>query len=149
MIYSIDPGETTGVAIGDDQGKLVGMSQHPWDRLPDYINSILDADLFIVEEFKIRPDKAMSFSFSDMKTIQVIGMFKLRAHQIGATTRYQRPLDKIMGYRWSGTTAPKAHSLSHQVDAYAHMVFYWVHVLGLTPPAAARLTPIDSTAKAQ
>lgn len=147
MIYSIDPGETTGVAIGDDQGKLVSMSQHSWEHLPAYINSILDADLFIVEEFRIRPDKAMSFSFSDMKTIQAVGMFKLRAHQLGASSRYQRPLDKTVGYKWAGTPPPKAHSLSHQVDAYAHLVFYWVKVLGLPPPAAARLTPIDNVSK--
>lgn len=147
MLYSFDPGETTGVAIGDNKGELVKMGQHSWADFPHYLNAIDKADMFIVEEFRIRPDKAMSFSFSDMKTIQVIGMLRLRAYQLNIPTQYQRPLDKSMGYRWSGTPQPKNHSLSHQVDAYAHLVFYWVHHLRLPPPVQARLKPIDSVAR--
>lgn len=148
MIISFDPGETTGVAIGDSKGELISMKQYSWNEFPHYLNTIQKAELFLVEEFRIRPDKAMSFSFSDMKTIQAIGMIRLRAYQLGTPTTYQRPLDKSMGYRWAGTSAPKAHSISHQVDAYAHLVFHWVHHLGLKPPAAARLTPLDSVSKA-
>lgn len=144
MIYSFDPGQMNGIATGSSTGKLSGLKQVGWEDFPKYLDEIKNAELFIIEEFRIRPDKAMSFSFSDMKTIQTIGMLRYRAHQLKTPMKFQRPTDKTIGYRWSGTPPPKNHSLSHQTDAYAHLVFHWVHTLGLEPPAAAKAKPLDS-----
>lgn len=147
MIYSFDPGQVTGIAVGDNAGNLIKLKQVTFEELPAYLDELKQANLFIVEEFRIRPDKAMSFSFSDMKVIQAIGMIMMRAYQLEVRIRFQRPLDKTVGYKWAGKKPPTNHALSHQVDAYAHLVFYWVHVGGLEPPAMANLTPIDSVEK--
>lgn len=132
-VYSFDPGRVTGIAKGDTFGNLFETVQLEEEPLWDYLESIKIAHTFIIEEFRIRPDKAQSFIFSEMQTIQIIGALKFKAHQFGAQVIMQSPTIKSIGYKWAGIQPPKNHGLSHSTDAYAHLSYYWTKTLDLQP----------------
>jgi hypothetical protein len=134
MIYSWDPGKVTGMAKGTVEGKLLGMAQYTQTELFDFLNTMnKDVDTFIIEEFRIRPDKAASFIYSDMQTIQIIGALRYKAHQLGAPVFIQSPTLKSLGYKYAGITPPKNHDISHSSDAYSHLSYWWVKELKLLP----------------
>lgn len=140
MIYAFDPGDTTGVAIGDLEGNLKDYFQLNVKELYGFLEEIESADVFLVEDFHIMPGKAQSFSWSNMEVIQVIGALKYAAwtkHRCGVTM--QRPTVKNSGYRWAGIMPPKNHNQSHATDAYAHLVYYWVNVLKLEAPVIKQM----------
>lgn len=139
MIYSFDPGKTTGVAIGTEAGSLSRIEQYSVPELYVFLNQLTAADTFIIENFTIRPNKASSFVWSSMEVIQIIGALKYCAFQVGADVIMQEPTVKVMGYKWAGIVPPSNHKLSHEADAYAHMVFYWVKQLGLEAPVMRKL----------
>jgi hypothetical protein len=131
--YGFDPGDVTGIAICDLEGKLVDYGQITADDLMSSLLKITHADVFIIEEFRIRP--GVNFSWNDMWTIQAIGMIKFRAFQIGARVKVQSPSIKAIGYKWAGIKTSKDHSFSHQLDAWAHLTYYNHKELGLPIPA--------------
>jgi hypothetical protein len=138
-LYSFDPGKITGIAKGDTFGNLHELVQLNEEGLYNYLTGIKAADAFIVENFTIYPNKASSFIWSDMQVIQLLGAIKYRAHVLGAELIIQQPNFKGSGYRWAGITPPKNHAISHQTDAYAHLVYYWVQKLKLEPPVMNKL----------
>ncbi len=146
-VYSFDPGRVTGIAKGTLDGRLLDTVQLDHQPLCEYLLSIRHADVFIIEEFRIRPDKAQSFIFSEMETIQVIGALKYKAYDLGAKVVMQSPTIKSIGYKWAGIQPPKNHSLSHSTDAYAHLSYYWTKTLGLEPIAMQNLRRKNGEAK--
>lgn len=139
IIHSFDPGATTGVAVGDNMGNLKELHTLVGLDLFDYLIGLQVADRFIIESFKIRPNKASSFIWSDMTVIQYIGAIAYRAYELKIPCVMQEPSIKPMGYRWAGIEVPKTHSLSHETDAYAHLCYYWVKELKLEAPSIKKL----------
>jgi hypothetical protein len=146
-VYSFDPGKITGVAKGDTHGNLFDTIQYDEEQLWYYLESIRHADVFIIEEFRIRPDKAQSFIFSEMQTIQIIGALKYKAHELSAEVVMQSPTIKSIGYKWAGLEPPKTHALSHSTDAYAHLSYFWVKTLKLEPIVMQTLRRKNGEAK--
>lgn len=138
-VYAFDPGKTTGIAVGDTEGKLYDTLQWTAEPFYNFLDTISEPSIFVVENFLIRPNKANSFIWSDMEVIQHIGALKYKAFSTGSDFVIQEPSIKSIGYKWAGLQAPKNHAMSHSTDAYAHLVYYWVKKLGLEPPVAKRL----------
>lgn len=131
-ILGVDPGHTTGWAILNEDGHLEDYGQVHLKRLNEFLDGLSNIGVFVMENFKIRP--GVNFSWSEMDTIQILGMFKYRAHQLGAEVVLQEPASYRVGAKWAGKKIPRDHSVSHQVIAYAHAVFYSVYVLKRQPP---------------
>ena len=138
MILGIDPGETTGWALLSSVGKLVDMGQVKYDGLHKWLDSLSsEIETVVIENFRIRP--GTNFTWSEMKTIKVIGALEYRAACIHARVVFQEPSSYNIGSKWAGVTIPKNHDISHQVIAYAHATFYSVHILKNPVPALERL----------
>jgi len=144
-ILGIDPGKMTGWALLDDTGKLVDMGQVSYPGLYEWLDSLHYIDIYVIENFRIRP--GVNFSWQEMDTIKAIGAAEFRAYQKGAHVVKQEPANYTVGAKWAGIQIPKDHSISHQAVAYAHAVFYSVKVLGRPVPAFAGRGGLDDAAK--
>lgn len=134
----VDPGLTTGWAFTDVTGRIIDMGQVEYNKVFKFIDSIgSEVKHLVVEDFAIMPN--VNFAFDTMKTIRVIGALQFRAYQLGLEIRLQSPTIKHAGYKWAGLQVPKDHSMSHQTDAYAHVVYYNHRVLNLPIPVVRRI----------
>jgi len=136
--YSFDPGIVTGVAVSDEEGICQQVDQFTLEKLYEFLKGIDDAAVFVVENFRIRPEKAQSFSWDGMKVIRIIGAIEFAAYKLGCEYILQEPSVKPIGYKWAGLSVPKDHSMSHQTDAWAHLVYYNHKVKGLQIPIMRR-----------
>lgn len=136
MILAVDPGDTTGWAILSMQGILADMGQVKLDKLHDFLDSLVDIDTIVIENFRVRP--GVNFSWSELATIQVIGAFGYKAHLLKAKFVKQEPANYTIGAKWAGITIPKNHDISHQVVAYSHGTYYSHKVLKNVIPVARR-----------
>ena len=136
MILAIDPGEVSGFAFLNMEGILADMGQIKLPSLNAFLDSLVDIEVMVIENFRVRPNT--NFTWSDHPTIQVIGALKYRAHQLGCRVVLQEPSVKSIGAKWNGTPIPKDHSISHLVEAYAHGTYYSHKVLGNTIPVAKK-----------
>jgi hypothetical protein len=98
----------------------------------DFLKEI-EPDTIVVENFKIRPGH--NFNWNGMEVIRVIGAIEYRAHELDCKLVFQEPSVKSVGYKWAGLPAPSSHAMSHQTDAWAHLVFFNHKILGLPIPA--------------
>lgn len=133
----IDPGITTGWAATDDTGRIVDMGQVTYTEVLKFLDSLgTNIKHLVVEDFAIMPN--VNFAFDTMKVIRVIGAIQMRAFQLGLEVKLQSPTVKYAGYKWAGIEVPKDHSMSHQTDAYAHVVYYNHKILNLPIPVVRR-----------
>jgi hypothetical protein len=93
--------------------------------------------VFIVENFRVRP--GTNFTWQEHEVIRVIGAIEYQAFIADAEVVFQEPAIKSIGYKWAGLSVPKNHDMSHETDAYAHLVYYNTKVLGLPIPAIQRM----------
>jgi hypothetical protein len=139
IVYSFDPGKVTGVVSADTLGNVTSTEQYEEGELWDFLDTIKEAHTFIIEGFRIRPDKAQSFIYSDLQVLQVLGSIRYCAHRINAEVVIQSPTVKSIGYKWAGLQPPKNHDISHSTDAYAHLSYWWVKNCNLQPIIMRRL----------
>jgi hypothetical protein len=134
---AIDPGETTGVAEFDADGKVLGMHQFKVKELYEYFERLYDTppQVVIFEEYRIFAHKKDSHINSKVPTIQIIGAIKYFAWRCKATAVEQPSQHKPFGYKYGGFNPPKDHSKSHGPDALAHGFYYLVtnRVIGVKP----------------
>lgn len=132
MYIFIDPGESTGWAIFDDNGE-----QEAWGTtrgfdglsfwltvniLPETSNLIKRV---VVEDFKLYPWKAQAQMWSQFTTVQVIGAIK--HHCLGMNIPFELvpANNKNMGFMYQGIKEPPhSNPLNHQMVAAAHGVFW-------------------------
>lgn len=128
-ILAVDPGQTCGwAAILDGQVMTFGSPKGEneiWRWITDLLEDSDYFDVFVVEDFKIRP--GINFSWAQMFPIQVIGALKLVAFQLGIQTVLQQPSIKPMAYGQIGLTYKKGAKNKHVEDAIAHGMWYWNH----------------------
>lgn len=141
---SFDPGETTGWASFDEEGRLhkAGYSKG-LDQFYDWLDSHStfegcgDLNTVIIEEFRLYPWKSDAQKWSQFKTVEVIGAIKFWArsismkmfpiwniqHQIQVV---EQPANiKAIGYKWAMCSPlPKSNPRNHELDAYVHGVYY-------------------------
>ena len=131
MIIGIDPGaslkvESTGYATFSEEGDLVDFGQILAEDLPGLLKTI-QPTVIVCENYRNLPWKPKAQNWSDNKASKVIGMCEMWcAINPPCKLELQDAPAKNMGIMWSGVKVPKDHSVSHQVMAYAHGVYYLV-----------------------
>lgn len=130
-ILGIDPGKTTGLAmlhIEDKKAKLDLAETSSDLTAVEYYDLLKKADFIIVEDFKVRPQKAQkgSFDWSQMETPKLIGSIQTLAALIGKKVVLQQPTIKPMGYGFARMIYKKGKPGTHIQDAAAHAMYYAV-----------------------
>lgn len=128
VYVAIDPGLTTGYALYDEAGRMLDMGSFKGtpENVIEFFGRIPNIDVAIVEEYKIYPHKMHQHVGSKVETIQVIGMVKTCAANIGADVVEQQSSVKPIGYNYLGKKPPSNKKRSHMWDAHAHGTFYLV-----------------------
>lgn len=127
MYYlSIDPGQATGYACFDKQGKLLDFgilrTEQAFFR---FLKEIDDPPtLIICEEYKLFQRKAIQQSGSDMVASRMVGALEYFAFLHSTPIVFQPASIKKIAEMWSGKPAPKNHAESHGIDAYNHGIYY-------------------------
>jgi hypothetical protein len=127
---AIDPGDMTGWAKFDENGKILEYGQVSEAEFMEWITENVHENLkhVICEDFLLYQHKAMSQTNSrarKMKTSKKIGQLEMTCQLRGVPITLQPASNKPIGYMWGGLgEAPSNHSISHQFDAYAHGVFF-------------------------
>lgn len=141
MILAIDPGDTAGYAIFNDDGEPVDEGQI--SGAEDFADACIKwmqnkISTIIVEDYRLMRHKAQQQAGSRFQAVQQIGMLKLLARSTGAKVVVQGPDKYPIGLLLAGKTMPKDHKKSHHVVAYAHGWYYLVQK-GLVLPVEPNL----------
>ena len=132
---SIDPGgsqvgaRTIGLARWDESGRLLFMDQYSLQEMQDFLINLQEVKngqlkAFIVEEYRVLPEKLAIHNRSKLETSQCIGQIKMSARILGVKVIEQPSTILGIAQQWSGTKMPKDHSKSHQISAYLHGYYY-------------------------
>lgn len=121
--FAIDPGETTGYALFDSQGRVTKRGQiygrNEFCAILEKLLSNRDRGVthVLFETYKIFP--WVNQGGSEVPAAKVIGVIeylcdKYDIYCIGVDPRHKR-----IGYAWAGIKRPANHALSHEWDAVA------------------------------
>lgn len=121
---AIDPGETTGWATFNQEGKPQQFDKVKGREAVYVLLQSVQPTVLIVEDFNLFPWKARDQAFSSFEAVRVIGAIELWAWAKGATVVLQKPNIKSIGYKWAGLPTATQHKDSHERDAYVHGVYY-------------------------
>lgn len=133
-ILAVDPGQTTGVCMlkgerGSSSLSLLMAGEVFWDRRCFDFNALLTGtyketlpipDCIVIENFRLRPGRALQQIGSTFPSVEVIGIIEgLRwAHQVQAQLYFQEPAQiarvQILPEHESRLTG------EHMKDAYKH-----------------------------
>lgn len=140
MILSIDPGESTGVALWTDKGTLLSRWIMTADETIDYLAAVsrwqVPVTQVVIEDFRLLHGKAVKLSGSRFPAIQVIGAARLFCRLTKAPLHTQSPGILVVAAMHSGVAQPSNHALSHDIDAYNHG-YYWFETQGILGVAEA------------
>jgi hypothetical protein len=132
-ILGIDPGKTTGLAViiidlETKKARIDHAGVSTDITAIEYRDLIENADVIVVEDFKVRPNKAKggSFDWSPMETPKVIGSIQTLAALIEKKVVLQQPTVKPMGYGFANMKYVKGKPGTHIQDAAAHAMYYAV-----------------------
>ena len=141
MIWSIDPGETIGLAIWENDGFKRDQMKLDVDGLLSKLEtyhgwlsrqSVERIDKIIVEQWAFSPGKTQGGN--KMVSSQVIGMVKLFARLIDAEVVMQDPRILKVSALHTGTPIPKNGHFDDDISAYLHGHYYFVVNGILKPP---------------
>ena len=124
----IDPGEATGVAVVNSEGELIDSITLPkWSGL----NGIIGLKAHnkpiagvVMESFQLYPGKALSQSFSQFKTVEVIGVCKYLCELHGIPVIMQGAHQKA--FFSDGKLERLGYTVAsvHERDALRHVLYY-------------------------
>lgn len=128
MIWSIDPGESIGVCVWEEDGTLTSQKKVNIDQfmsmLAEWLNYGIAPTKIIVEQWAFDPGK--TGRGDKMVSSQVIGMLRLFAHVERVELVYQdRRILKVSALH-TGTPIPKSGHFDDDVSAYLHGHYYFV-----------------------
>ncbi len=140
---SFDPGKGTGVAAWNDNGSCRGKTEYLEHDLLAFFNYYLNEHkkgdegwgkpkVIVYEPFRVRPDKAAKFAGSVHEEIQVIGMIKLFAYELGVPLVQSSPNNLKIAAMWSGTKIPAKGHIPNPTSAYLHG-YHYLHTTGIIP----------------
>jgi predicted RNase H-like nuclease (RuvC/YqgF family) len=134
MVVSVDPGDTTGVALWNAEGELI------WKRkmsLDDFIywcddpgQQLLNVTVVVCEDYTQRPKK-MNRQGNKVKAAQGIGVAKAFAQKHKAKFVAQQPA--ILSVAALHTRTPHRSHQPDDVSAFLHGYFYFESVGVLKP----------------
>lgn len=133
---ALDPGETTGWALFDEQGEILKYGQFKQSEQNQWLSDNLTSDLkaVIVEDYKNFGWKQQK-RWSRNQTSKNIGAIEMLCELRRVPYFLQPSSDKAIGYKWAGLgQAPSNHAISHQFDAVAHGT-YWLRSRGILKPS--------------
>lgn len=136
MILVVDPGDTTGYALFEEDGELYLKGQADFDKFLDFLlkNSF---DSIVVEDYRLRKGKQAQQTGSRFQAVQVIGALKYIARQEKIPFELASVQAKTLGSMYSGVKPPSNHKLSHEIDAY-NIGIYWLVDKGIIYPPALK-----------
>lgn len=122
LYIALDPGKITGYATFDKQGKLVDMEYHNIDEVRNrFEDDLWDALAIICEDWRLYPDAAKHFYFSDMPTAKLIGWLEGVAYMKKIPFILQGAQIKTNGYKmWGRKPLPHSNPMNHAYDAVVH-----------------------------
>lgn len=89
----------------------------------------------VTEDYKIRYDRAVQHTGSDVLTLRVIGRIEHWCEINNVTLIKQMPTIKATGYLWLGKKPlPKSNPANHKWDAHVHFI-HWAVRKGLIKAA--------------
>ena len=135
---AIDPGESTGWATFNESGDVIGFGTAKGREAVYSKLAEVEAEVIIMEDYRLYPWKSKEQSWSPFETVRVIGAVEYHGYLHQARIVLQEPGIKAIGYKWAGLTKPKNHALSHETDAYVHGVYY-LQKAGIRKPQQGRL----------
>jgi len=125
MILVVDPGDTSGLALFEDNGKHIRKWQSDFPTLLKELQTMPLVSEIVVEDYRLRQGKQMAQTGSRFQAVQVIGALKYHAAIKGAELHLANVQAKTLGAMYSGVKQPSNHKLSHEIDAY-NIGIYWL-----------------------
>lgn len=140
-MISIDPGDSTGVAVWKDNGELVKNWKFSLEDFIDWANGIdFPVSTIVVEDFTLRRGKAVQQTGSKMKASQGIGVAKALAKRLGAKL-VRQPSDRLkIAAMHAGVKVPAVSHIKDDVSAYLHG-FYFFETRNILKPMLQRNGP--------
>lgn len=131
VVYlSCDPGKASGICGYDKDYTIMFMLTIHADDVLMFINQFEKLKKFIVEGYRIFPNKAKEHIYSDLLTPRVIGRIESWCELNIIDLIRQPPNFKATGYKWIGQKPlPKSNPRNHSMDAHVHFI-YWAVCTG-------------------
>lgn len=137
-VVSVDPGDTTGLALWHSDGSFVEEMQLSLDELIDWLQDFDgEVSTVVIEDYRLFKHKAQQQTGSRFVASQGIGVLKAFARRKKAKVVIQQVECIVLGAMFSGRKQPSNHKLSHSVDAYNHG-FYWFVAQNILKPILQR-----------
>jgi hypothetical protein len=130
MYAAFDPGGRTGIATFHSDGKDIVKTSLAEDNFLMYLNTLIEVKdkpfkVFVVEDFRLRENKALDLVGNDFIASQMIGAIKLTAHALKVPIIFQSPSILPTAIKWAGIKPHRGH-LPDELSAYAHGIHYLV-----------------------
>lgn len=134
MYMAVDPGQNVGVATFHEDGSDINRTIMDLDRFRTFLKMILaslpqDEKLrFIMEDYRLRQDKAIVQTGSDMPASRCIGTIEMMVCLLGERSMlfWQKPSELRGSLKWAGfpelARKPKSWHCPDDIAAYAHGV---------------------------
>lgn len=143
MILVVDPGDTTGFALFQEDGECVWKGQEDFDGLLELLAGDTDIRVLttriVVEDYRLRKGKQAAQTGSRFQAVQVIGALKFYARLKSIPFELVDVQAKTLGSMYSGVKQPSNHKLSHEIDAYNIGIYWLVDNKIIEPPALKEL----------
>ena len=130
MYLAFDPGGRTGIAVFNSDGSDENKSSLTEKNFLIYLNTLISFsdsqfNCFIVEDFRLRQNKALDLVGNDFIASQMIGAIKLVASSLNVPIVFQSPSILPTALKWAGIPKSRGH-LPDELSAYAHGIHYLV-----------------------
>lgn len=138
LVIGIDPGEVhNGVCVlgcRDGEWSLRDAAEYSVEGLFTYVEAVRPADTVALEEYRLYPWLLQQQGFSEVLTVETIGVVKYICRLRGTTVHKQpatikKPTFAVMEYFGLGPTGKNQHIR----DAEAHAWHYVLNELGWRP----------------
>lgn len=117
-----DAGNNTGMAI------LRG-----YQELYEYLDNLSGIQRIVIEDFRLRSDKAIEQSGSTMPAVLAIGAIQYAAHRLNTPTELVPAANHARAKNIGGLKVPPNHNFSHHIVAHNHGI-WWLTKHGIRQP---------------
>lgn len=137
----LDPGETTGWALFNFQGKPIQMGGVEYGaELFDFLQEMVP-NFYVVEEYMLRTARVgrqqgikYTKEWDKVITARAIGAIEARARELRREVIFQQPSIKSATAPKYGLPLTGLRSAQHPIDAIIHGYYYAEKRLGIPPP---------------
>ena len=135
MILVVDPGDTTGFALFQDNGIFIAKDQANFEDMLQILHDTRHIERIVVEDYRLRAGKQAQQTGSRFQAVQVIGALKYHAFLHDIPFELATVQAKALGSMYSGVKPPSDHKKSHEIDAYNIGIYWLVDNKIIEPPA--------------